>query len=89
MLAKTERERVVRVNGTQVKVTTPKKITNGVVLYGHVLASDGGRFYPVAKRHIGGGRFSYRCGCDFSVLAGRLCKHVAVFVVAERGGQAQ
>jgi hypothetical protein len=84
MLATTERETVTTLGNVQVKITVPKKIVNGVVLYGQALARDGGRFYPMAKRRIGAGRFNYRCGCPANVLGVRICIHIAAFIVSER-----
>jgi len=83
MIATSEREKVVNINGIQVWLSKPKRIINGVVLYGRALSGD--HFYPIAKRRTGNNRFSYRCGCDSYVLSGRLCKHIATFIVVERG----
>ena len=85
MIATSDRERVVHVGDIQVWIREPERITNGVVLHGRVLSKDGNRFYPIAKRRTGAGRYGYRCGCDGYVLAGRTCKHIAAFIVAERG----
>lgn len=81
-----ERATTITLRGKSVKVVlkSPKTIQNGVVLYGQVLSfSDDKRFYPVAKRRTGTGRFSYRCGCDASVFGSRTCRHIAAFRLVE------
>ena len=61
---------------------TPRHLRNGVVLYGSVQSSDGITSYTVKKERVGH-QFVYGCNCLGNFLGRHLCKHLAVFKLAE------
>ncbi len=75
---------VGRQSNGAVGLVRPQIVRQGIVLYARVPSTqESDKWYWVKKRRTGHHRFAYRCTCEGSFLGGHLCRHIAVFKLAE------